>query len=67
MMLEHLTRAGKTVTSVELPGDDHHLMTSASRIRMLEAIDSFLAKYLPVDGARADRHTAAESSGGSRS
>ena len=34
--------------SVELPGDDHHLMTSASRTRMLQAIDAFLAKNLPV-------------------
>jgi dipeptidyl aminopeptidase/acylaminoacyl peptidase len=47
-MADRLRSAGKDVTVVELPGDDHHLHNSASRIRMLEATDAFLAKHLPT-------------------
>jgi dipeptidyl aminopeptidase/acylaminoacyl peptidase len=47
-MAERLKSSGKDVTLVEIPGDDHHLHSSASRIRMLEATDAFLAKNLPV-------------------
>ena len=47
-MAERLKQAGKDVTLVELPGDDHYLRSSASRIRMLTSMDEFLAKHLPV-------------------
>jgi dienelactone hydrolase len=48
LMADRLKQAGKDVTVVQLKGDDHHLMNSASRIDMLAATDAFLAKNLPV-------------------
>ncbi|HEX8232543.1 MAG TPA: alpha/beta fold hydrolase [Caulobacteraceae bacterium] len=48
-MHARLKEAGKASELVELPGDDHHLMTSASRIRLLAATEAFLAKNLPPD------------------
>ncbi|MDO9337399.1 MAG: S9 family peptidase [Caulobacter sp.] len=36
------------VQFVVLPGDDHYLSSSETRTRMLEAVDVFLAKHLPV-------------------
>lgn len=47
-MAKALQSAGKPVEVVVLPGDDHFLLASASRVKMLQAIDGFLAKYLPV-------------------
>ena len=48
-MADRLKSAGKDVTVVQLPGDDHYLHSSASRITMLEAMDAFLAKHLPAN------------------
>ncbi|HYL04041.1 MAG TPA: alpha/beta fold hydrolase [Steroidobacteraceae bacterium] len=45
-MARALTRAGKKVTYVKLPGDDHWLSRSATRVRMLKQLDAFLAQYL---------------------
>jgi dipeptidyl aminopeptidase/acylaminoacyl peptidase len=45
-MARALTRAGKKVTYVKLPGDDHWLSRSATRVRMLKELDAFLAQYL---------------------
>jgi dipeptidyl aminopeptidase/acylaminoacyl peptidase len=47
-MAKALQDAGKPVEVVVLPGDDHFLLASASRVKMLQEIDGFLAKYLPV-------------------
>jgi dipeptidyl aminopeptidase/acylaminoacyl peptidase len=47
-MAKVLQDAGKPVEVVVLPGDDHFLLASASRVKMLQAIDGFLAKNLPV-------------------
>jgi dipeptidyl aminopeptidase/acylaminoacyl peptidase len=47
LMADRLKQAGRPVTVVQLKGDDHHLMTSSSRVEMLTAIDEFLAKNLP--------------------
>jgi dipeptidyl aminopeptidase/acylaminoacyl peptidase len=48
-MRKALTAAGKSVEMVSLPGDDHYLSTSATRTKMLESLDAFLAKNLPVN------------------
>ncbi len=48
-MRKALVAAGKSVEMVALPGDDHYLSTSATRTRMLEALDAFLARNLPVN------------------
>ena len=41
-----LTEAGKPVTMVTLPGEDHWLSRSSTRTRVLQELDAFLAKYL---------------------
>jgi dipeptidyl aminopeptidase/acylaminoacyl peptidase len=41
-----LKEAGKEVTMVTLPGEDHWLSRSATRTRVLQELDTFLAKYL---------------------
>ena len=46
IMERALTQAGKQVTLVELPSDDHGMVRSATRLRMLQELDTFLAKYL---------------------
>jgi len=46
MMWHALDRAGKPVTFVRLDGEDHWLSRSATRTRVLEELDTFLAKYL---------------------
>lgn len=46
IMERALTQAGKQVTLVTLPGDDHGMVRSATRLRMLQELDAFLAKYL---------------------
>ena len=40
--------ARRDVEFIVLPGDDHYLSSSDTRTRMLEAVDAFLAKHLPV-------------------
>ncbi|HET7757821.1 MAG TPA: prolyl oligopeptidase family serine peptidase [Steroidobacteraceae bacterium] len=45
-MARALRRAGKKVSYVKLPGDDHWLSRSATRVRMLQELDAFLAQYL---------------------
>jgi dipeptidyl aminopeptidase/acylaminoacyl peptidase len=46
MMWHALDRAGKRVTFVRLDGEDHWLSRSATRTRVLEELDRFLAQYL---------------------
>ncbi len=48
-MVHALQEAGKPVQAVTLQGDDHYLSSSVSRIDMLQAIEVFLAKNLPVN------------------
>lgn len=48
-MLHALQQAGRPVELVTLQGDDHYLSSSATRIQMLQAIEAFLAKNLPVN------------------
>jgi dipeptidyl aminopeptidase/acylaminoacyl peptidase len=47
-MKQALDRAGKPSELVTLEGDDHYLSTSTTRIRMLQAVEAFLARNLPV-------------------
>lgn len=47
-MAAALRGAGKPVQHVVLTGDDHYLLKSATRTQMLETLDAFLAKNLPV-------------------
>ena len=39
---------------IELPGEDHWLSSSATRIRVLAEMERFLAKHLPVAGQGGD-------------
>ena len=48
-MAKALNEAGNPATMVTLPGDDHQLRASASRVKMLQSLDAFLAAHL---GAR---------------
>jgi dipeptidyl aminopeptidase/acylaminoacyl peptidase len=48
IMAHALDDAGRSAQLVTLKGDDHYLSNSATRTQMLEAIDAFLAKNLPV-------------------
>ena len=41
-----LVESGKTVSFVKLPGDDHWLSRSDTRVRVLKEIDGFLDKCL---------------------
>jgi dipeptidyl aminopeptidase/acylaminoacyl peptidase len=41
-----LTEAGKSVTLVTLPGEDHWLSRTATRTRVLQELETFLAKRL---------------------
>lgn len=43
---EALEDAGKTVRLVTLKGDDHYLETAKARIKLLKAIETFLAAHL---------------------
>jgi dipeptidyl aminopeptidase/acylaminoacyl peptidase len=45
-MVRALTRAGKSVKLVKLPGDDHWLSHSQTRTQMLKELDGFLAAQL---------------------
>lgn len=47
-MAKALVDAGKPVELVILEDEDHYLNKAANRTRMLEAIEAFLAKNLPV-------------------
>jgi dipeptidyl aminopeptidase/acylaminoacyl peptidase len=49
IMAYALQQEGRPAEVVTLDGDDHYLSSSGSRIKMLEAIEAFLAKNLPVD------------------
>ncbi len=49
VMFHALQAAGKPVQYVVLQGEDHYLSKSATRTQMLEALDAFLAKNLPVN------------------
>lgn len=46
VMARALKDAGKPVELIELPGEDHWLSQSATRIRMLTELEKFLAKNL---------------------
>lgn len=45
-MLDELRKLGKSVSFVELNGDDHWLSDGPTRIRMLSELDKFLAAHL---------------------
>lgn len=47
-MRDALLKAGKNVTYLELPNEDHYLTNNENRIATFKAIDSFLDKHLPV-------------------
>ncbi|HET7810619.1 MAG TPA: S9 family peptidase [Steroidobacteraceae bacterium] len=51
LMAHALQASGKPVELIELPGEDHWLSQSATRIRMLTELERFLAKYLPAESA----------------
>lgn len=44
-----LERAGKDVEYLEFDDDNHNLYIPANRIRMLQALEAFLAEHLPAD------------------
>ena len=48
-MYEALTRAGKKVEYLELPGGDHFLSSEQNRIAAFSAMGDFLDKYLPAN------------------
>jgi dienelactone hydrolase len=50
-MADAMKAAGKPVEFVILPDENHYLTKAANRTRMLEAIDAFLARNLPVGPA----------------
>lgn len=47
-MADALRDKGKPVEHVVLTGDDHYLLKSATRTQMLQTLEAFLAKNLPV-------------------
>jgi dipeptidyl aminopeptidase/acylaminoacyl peptidase len=49
-MLKALQAQGKSVQLVELPGEDHWLSLSDSRIRVLTEMEKFLAEHLRPNG-----------------
>lgn len=51
-MAAALTRAGKPVELVKLPGEDHWLSRSETRLTMLKAAVGFVEKYNPPDPAK---------------
>jgi dipeptidyl aminopeptidase/acylaminoacyl peptidase len=48
-MAKRLKELGKTVSLIELKGDDHWLSATPTRTRTLEEIETFLAANLPTD------------------
>ena len=51
-MASALHDAGKTVQMVALPGEDHWLSNSETRLSMLQAALDFVMKYNPPDGVK---------------
>jgi hypothetical protein len=49
-----LKAAGRSVNLVRLPGEDHWLSRSETRIRMLEELETFLGRYLDVSAGTAE-------------
>ncbi len=49
VMYDALKRQGKDVELVVLPHENHHLLTGATRLQMLQATMAFLAKYNPAE------------------
>lgn len=47
-MRDALERAGKKVTFIELPDEDHYLSNEANRLTTFKAMDDFLKTHLPV-------------------
>lgn len=47
-MRDALLKAGKDVTYLELPNEDHYLTNNENRVATFKAIDNFLDKNLPV-------------------
>jgi dipeptidyl aminopeptidase/acylaminoacyl peptidase len=47
-MRDALLKAGKDVTYLELPNEDHYLTNNENRVATFKAIDTFLDKNLPV-------------------
>ncbi len=47
IMADALTKAGKSVEFVTLPHEDHFLSQGATRLKMLQAVVSFLEKNNP--------------------
>jgi dipeptidyl aminopeptidase/acylaminoacyl peptidase len=45
-MARELRAKGKEVTALELPGDDHSLVRSETRVRMLKGLELFLSAHL---------------------
>lgn len=50
-MRDALQKAGKQVTFLELVNEDHYLSSNENRVATFQAIDAFLDKHLPVNGA----------------
>jgi dipeptidyl aminopeptidase/acylaminoacyl peptidase len=48
LMARALETAKKPFELVELPGDDHHLHDSATRVKMATELEKFLGKHLPT-------------------
>lgn len=51
-MAAALTRAGKPVELIKLPGEDHWLSRSETRLTMLKAAVGFVEKHNPPDAAK---------------
>jgi dipeptidyl aminopeptidase/acylaminoacyl peptidase len=49
LMTSRLKAAGKDVQYIVLEGENHYLTKTANRTRTLQAIETFLAKHLPVN------------------
>ena len=49
LMNEALKRAGKSVTYIKFEGEDHYLSLADTRIKMLTALESFLAKSIGAE------------------
>lgn len=47
-MRDALEKAGKKITFIELPDEDHYLTNEANRLTTFKAMDEFLTEHLPV-------------------
>ena len=45
-MARALEKAGKPVTFVKLPGEDHYLSRAETRLQVLQELEKYLAQYL---------------------